>query len=269
MMGGNGNNFPTNYTYTNSGAPWRFEGYRVAGASPPPHAAAGLPVDTASLRMVQHEGSLSNFAWSLPTPAVPHIGKRSLPPLPVAQANPDGPARRASFTQRATGDATDRLMRRGASPEPQGPTMTRATGGWQARQSKYQEPGRTYYVNRLTGQRAWDAPPETPNRTPSSSDPAQSFPGYSGAIGHQAPGLSGRAPLSTEGGTVGVNTVNRSLGPAGQMRVVDDLANRRSPGPDTRHQQLALVAAQGRTESASPARQGIAPSGAAFNSWHD
>eukprot|EP01043_Picozoa_sp_COSAG02_P036837 COSAG02_NODE_2727_length_8152_cov_58.639017_2_plen_67_part_00 len=65
-----------------------------------------------------------------------------------------------------------------------------------------------------------------------------------------------------------MGAMNRGLGPAGQLRAVDDLANRRSPGPDTRYQQLALVAAQGRTEAASPARQGINPFGSAPNSWH-
>eukprot|EP01043_Picozoa_sp_COSAG02_P047654 COSAG02_NODE_4589_length_5184_cov_87.214749_3_plen_67_part_00 len=65
-----------------------------------------------------------------------------------------------------------------------------------------------------------------------------------------------------------MGAMSRDLGPAGQLRAVDDLANRRSPGPDTRYQQLALVAAQGRTEVASPARLGIDPFGAGPNSWH-
>lgn len=145
--------------------------------------------------------------------------------------------------------------------------MTRATGGWQARQSKYQQPGQMYYVNRLTGQRTWDAPSQTAQGRPNTSDQAVNFPGYTGAIGHQAPGASGRAPMSTEGGTIGVD-VTREAGPAGQLRALDDLANRRSPGPDTRYHQLALVASQGRTEAASPVRQGIDPSGSALNSWH-
>ena len=108
---GNGNTFPTNYSYRTSPAPWTFQGYHVASASPPPHASAGLPVDSASLALPSHDGALSNFRWSLPVPAVPHIGKRDLPPLPVAESSPSaGPARKAVFTQRATGDGSDRQV---------------------------------------------------------------------------------------------------------------------------------------------------------------
>ena len=210
-----------------------------------------------------HNGAFSNLRWSVPVPAVPHLGKRPLPPLPASPP-------RKEIVMRAT-DGSDRpiIPARGASPEPKGPTMTTATGGWQPRQSKYEQPGRTYFVNRLRGQRAWDAPPlETATGFESSSARANGFPGYTGAIGQQAAGMSAGALYSTSAGNIGLNAANRELGPAGQRRAVDDLANRRSPGPDTRYQQLALVAAQGRTEAASAARQGIDPRASAPFSWH-
>ena len=98
-----------------------------------------------------------------------------------------------------------------------------------------------------------------------------SFPGYTGAIGHMAPGASQNRKLSTNSGDIGslVGDPRWQVGPAGTIASRDTVANRRNPCDATRYMQLAAVASQGRTEAASPARQSVGPSGAALFSWHD
>ena len=263
------------------GPPWVFQGTRTAGANPPPHASAGLRPDVRDIAMTNMgttqpgDGRFTNLSWlSGYVPAVPHLGKRPLPALPVAQLSPDVQARKTSFTQRMTGDGGDRTMHRGASPEPSGPTNSRcAVGdGWQKRLSKYNNPGRVYYVNRLTGLRAWDIPPDTAPSPQQASNAGNTFPGYSGAIGHQAPGYSGRVATQradTDSGAIGDNFIGIKApsGPAAYIRAVDDLANRRSPVATKYHQGM-LKAQTGHYESASPVRLSIPPRATSPNSWH-
>ena len=207
------------------------------------------------------------FSGTSQVPLVPHPGKAGLPPLAISMA----------------GDSAHRLPR---SVELRGANVCRGDPRWQQHRSRYQDPGRPYFIDTATGQRQWGSPPRSgqSSRRSSLGDSSAgssgvnlpvytsgSFPGYTGAIGHMAPGASQNRKLSTNSGDIGslVGDPRWQVGPAGTIASRDTVANRRNPCDATRYMQLAAVASQGRTEAASPARQSVGPSGAALFSWHD